>query len=438
MIADGIKLFKGMPFYLTLLLLAIVITAFGLEVLGVVIFALLISVILVVSDDIMDTTCPFLVLCAFVSICYDSFNTFIKLAPLVIAPVAAFIYHYVKYKGCFKIGYSFSGICAVALAVTLGGFGRITGGEFFSGGSLYYTFGLGIGMMIVYIALKSQIAKEGADNATQKERFAIFMYIMGLAACAVVVAIYVRNFSEFWESKSFLVFNSRNNYATYLMLAMPFPCYFALKNRVHLLSLGFIFGCILLTNSRGGLIFGTIELLICLLYIFIYDKKHRVFYSITFSALIVAMIAVAVPLFSMYAGRLIDGEIVTDTESRWHLLLRSLDDFKAAPIFGVGIGYSGNVDVYNPVTGAMNWYHLMIPQIIGSMGIVGVLAYGYQAFGRFKIWLKTRAPQNTALFLSYVGLLLMSQVNPGEFCPLPYEFLAVMIFVLLESDYEKV
>ena len=67
-----------------------------------------------------------------------------------------------------------------------------------------------------------------------------------------------------------------------------------------------------------------------------------------------------------------------------------------------------------------------------------MLAYGYQAFGRFKIWLKTKDPQNTALFLSYVGLLLMSQVNPGEFCPLPYEFLAVMIFVLLESDYEKV
>lgn len=432
-----IKLFKNLAFYLSLLVAAIVITLFGLEVWGVVIFALLISAILILSDDIMDTTCPFLVLCAFVSICYDSFNTFIKLAPLVIVPVGALIYHYVKYKGVFKIGYSFSGICAVALAVTLGGFGRITGGEYFSGGSLYYTFGLGIGMMIVYLALKSQIAKESADAEVQKERFAAFMYIMGLVACAVVIGIYIKNFAEFCESKSFLIFNSRNNYATYLMLAMPFPCYFALKNRAHLFSLAFIFGCILLTNSRGGLIFGTVELLLCLLYIFIYDKKHRVFYSITFSALAIAMIVLAIPLFSMYANRLVDGDFVTNTESRWYLLLRSLDDFRSSPIFGVGIGYNGNVDVYNPVTGAMNWYHMMIPQIIGSMGVVGVAAYGYQAFGRFKIWIKTKNPRNTALFLSYVGLLLMSQVNPGEFCPLPYEFLAVMIFVLLESNYEK-
>lgn len=432
------KLFKNLAFYLSLLVAAMVITALGLEVLGVIIFALLISAILVLSDDIMDTTCPFLVLCAFVSICYDSFNTFIKLAPLVIVPVCALIYHYVKYKGVFKIGYSFSGICAVALAVTLGGFGRITGGEFFSGASLYYTFGLGIGMMVVYLALKSQIAKDNVDAIRQKEIFARSMYIMGLAACAVVVAIYARNFTEFWNNKSFLVFNSRNNYATYLMLAMPFPCYFALKNRAHLLSLAFIYGCILLTNSRGGLIFGTIELLICLFYIFICDKKHRVFYSITFSALAIAMIALAIPLFSMYANRLVGGDLVTNTESRWFLLLRSLEDFKSSPIFGVGIGYNGNVDVYNPVTGAMNWYHLMIPQIIGSMGVVGVLAYGYQALGRFKIWIKTKNPLNTALFLSYVGLLLMSQVNPGEFCPLPYEFLAVMIFVLLENDFEKV
>ena len=72
------------------------------------------------------------------------------------------------------------------------------------------------------------------------------------------------------------------------------------------------------------------------------------------------------------------------------------------------------------------------------MGVVGVLAYGYQAFGRFKIWIKTKNPLNTALFLSYVGLLLMSQVNPGEFCPLPYEMMIVMLFVIIEKEPERV
>ena len=437
MITERKNIFQSFWFCILLLSLAVIITMLNIEFYGVILFVLLISAILVLSDDILDTTCPFLILCAFVSICYNSFNTFIKLAPLAALPISALIYHYVKYKGVFKVGYSANGILAVALAVTLGGFGRITTSEYFSGRSLFYTLGLGIGMITVYIMLKSQIAKEGADSKEQKERFALFMYLMGMVACAVVIGVYIKNFGEFWEKKSFLVFHSRNNYATYLMLAMPFPSYFALKNRVHLLSLALIFGCILLTNSRGGLVFGSIEFIICLVYIFIYDKKHRKFYGIALSVLLLVFIALAIPVFSMYSKRLVGGELITNTESRWRLLLRSLEDFKSSPIFGVGLGYNGNVDIYNPVTGAMNWYHMMIPQIIGSMGLAGALAYGYQAFGRFKIWYKTKDPRNTALFLSYIGLLLMSQVNPGEFCPLPYQFIAVMIFVLLESDYEK-
>lgn len=415
---------------------ALIITLFGLEFWGVVLFVLIISAILVISDDIMDTTAPFLVTCAFVSICYNSFSTFIKLAPFAVVPIAALIYHYVKYRGSFRIGYSFAGITAVAIAVTLGGFGRITTVEYLSPTSIYYTLGLGIGMMAVNVVLKSQICVN-ADPEKTKKRFAAAMYLMGVVACIVVVGVYARNFAEFWQQKTFLVFHSRNNYATYLMLAMPFTCYFALKNRAHLLSLLAFYGCILLTNSRGGLIFGTIELLICLIYIFVSDKKHRKFYAISFSILAVLGAAISVPLISMYASRLSDGALVTNEESRWGLLLRSLRDFKSAPIFGVGLGYAGNTDVYDPVSGAMNWYHLMIPQIIGSMGLVGVVAYVYQAIGRFKIWIKTRSSLNTALFLSYIGLLLMSQVNPGEFCPLPYEFLAVMIFVILETDYEK-
>ena len=221
------------------------------------------------------------------------------------------------------------------------------------------------------------------------------------------------------------------------MLAMPFPCYMALKNRLHLLSLAGIMGCILLTNSRGGLIFGALELVICLIYLWAYDKKHRVFYSILIAGLFAAGVALFASVLTLYADRFIGGSLISTTESRWVLLLRSLDNFASAPIFGVGLGYNGNLDVYNPVTGAMNWYHMMIPQIIGSMGLVGVAAYGYQAFGRFKIWIKVRNARNSAIFLSYIGLLLMSQVNPGEFCPVPYEFLAVMIFILLEDDMIK-
>ena len=38
------------------------------------------------------------------------------------------------------------------------------------------------------------------------------------------------------------------------------------------------------------------------------------------------------------------------------------------------------------------------------------------------------------LLMSYFGLFLMSQVNPGEFCPMPYAAIAMTYFALMEKD----
>ena len=76
----------------------------------------------------------------------------------------------------------------------------------------------------------------------------------------------------------------------------------------------------------------------------------------------------------------------------------------------------------------------MIPQIIGSMGAVGILAYGFNIISRFMIIIKKKSRLCTVLGLSYLGLLLMSQVNPGEFCPLPYALVGVIIFILAENS----
>lgn len=433
-----VRRFVGSRYFeLLLFTLSAFITVFGLEFFGTILFVIIISVLLIVSDDILDTTLPFLLMCVFVSICYDSYDTFIVLAPLAVLPFGAIIYHFIKYKGKIKTGSTFYGICAVAVAVSLSGLFRITSDEYFKVSSLYHTFGLGIGMMILYIMMKSQLQASEKSAEEQMKRFASIMYIMGAFACFVVISVYAKSFDEFFRSKSFIIFNSRNNYATYLMLAMPFPCYFALKNRVHMLSLLGFYGCILLTNSRGGLIMGGIELLICLCYVFAFDKKHRKSYIAIYSVAAVVAVAISTIVISMYSRRYINGSLFSSQEARALMFVRSLEDFLSAPIFGVGLGYAGNVDIYDPVSGAMNWYHMMIPQIIGSMGIVGIIAYSYQIFGRFRLWIKSRDKLTTCLFLSYIGLLLMSQVNPGEFCPMPYEFIAVIIFILIENKTEK-
>ena len=75
---------------------------------------------------------------------------------------------------------------------------------------------------------------------------------------------------------------------------------------------------------------------------------------------------------------------------------------------------------------------MMIPQVIGSMGLCGILAYGFQIVTRIRTYLARIGSFSSVLLLSYFGVLLMSQVNPGEFCPLPYELLTVLLFILME------
>ena len=130
----------------------------------------------------------------------------------------------------------------------------------------------------------------------------------------------------------------------------------------------------------------------------------------------------------------ITGLFVNEGESRLQLLSRVKSDFSTNPVFGVGIGYTGNADIYSPVKGAMNWYHMWTAQIVGGLGVVGILAYGYQLAERIFVFFKNKNLITLTMLLSYGGLFLMSQVNPGEFCPIPYAMLAVTYFILMEQE----
>ena len=68
------------------------------------------------------------------------------------------------------------------------------------------------------------------------------------------------------------------------------------------------------------------------------------------------------------------------------------------------------------------------------MGLVGLCAYLCLLVLRSTlIFRRKRGPVRSTLGLSYVGLFLMSQLNPGEFSPFPYALMAVAVFVMLEQ-----
>jgi hypothetical protein len=374
------------------------------------------------------------------------------MAPYFVPPVVAVVLHFVLYakRLRFGIGRSFFGLCGVTLAVTLGGLGTISAGEYFAGGALFYVFGLGLGMVIFYLLVKAN-----SDGDSPRDVLRV-VYVMGLFACFCVIRFYVADWEHIWqtmrETRELVEFQSSNNLATLLMLAMPVPLFYASRRYIDILSVFLIYACVFLSGSRGGLLMGTVEFVLIFFAFAIFDKRifNRILFALIGIGFIVAMYKSIPYIAEFYHIDLgvDDGETATlldyiekfkgfffkEGEARMTLIERMKLDFKSNPIFGVGIGYTGNEDAYNPVKGAMNWYHMWFAQVIGGLGVLGILAYGYQLVDRIIIFFKNRSMVNLTFLLSYLGLLLMSQVNPGEFCPMPYAALAMTYFALMEKD----
>lgn len=399
------------------------------EVVGMLVFVMAISLLLFLCDDITVTTLPFLLACMFVTKCYDSFDTFIRFAPLGVIPVGALLFHFIFYRKKFRIGSSFYGILAVALSVTLGGAFIITPKEYFSGTSLYYVLGLGIGMAAVYLLMKSAFVVRPEYDI--RERLLAFFYIAGLFGCFMVFSHYAVEFSTIRQTMRIKIQWS-NNISTMLMLFMPVPFYYALtRNRANLLVGLLFYAAIVMTGSRGGLLMGGVELILCFLFVAVAEKSLR----LPSLALLVACSILLVAGWEKLAPFIGIGEsssLISSGEVRYKLIFRAFDDFKANPIFGRGLGYTGNSDCYHPVKGAANWYHMFVFQIIGSLGLLGVAAYLFQFVGRLRLIFQKTDLTKLTFGLCYAGMLLMSMVNPGEFCPIPYEMLTVLLFIFLE------
>ncbi len=425
-------LLGGVPFALFETLSAIAVTLAMQEVAGAILFVALIALKLVVCDDILPTTLPFLLLSTFLTSCYDSYDTFIVYLPFAPIVVACGLFHFVVYAKPFRNGESAFGIIAVSLAITLGGAGAFGLWDYMHGA--YYIFGLGFGMLLAYYLMKSQFSVRRDYDI--RERFALIMTLMGVLCFVMVSAGYIRRWLNL-PTGAYAIGFSRNNISTLLMFAMPFPMFLGIKRKWLTALTAVFFGTACVTTSRGGLIFGTVEFLVCAL-IWILNggtkKTRRALLCVGATALIA--LCCGEVIWKVITDRLLADGAVTGG-ARYTMLFEAFENFLASPWLGTGILDDSLAYGEFKKQGAMTWYHMYIPQIIGSMGVLGVLAYAFQFFVRARLTFTRRSPWSISLGVSYLGLLLISQVNPGEFCPLPFLLLATLLFILQERRLEE-
>ncbi|MBQ7115469.1 MAG: O-antigen ligase family protein [Clostridia bacterium] len=415
------------------------------HILGSIVMAYITGVVFVLSGDIFAMLIPAMFTYCIGIRCYNSLSTFGQVWWLAIPLVAMALFNIIAYfkKPTIK-GSQFVPMLVVSVAVTIGGVGVISVKDYFGGAAIYNMLGIGFGMLLIYCFFYSKINTN--DKYLLIEKLTDIMVVIGLFLSFMVFIHYVANINTVIDEGGIFYIRWRNNASTMLMMAMPFA--FLLGNRKSsAVILAFIFyAATLLTGSRGGMIFGSIELVMCIVMYILYDKRRRlayiiicgcfVFIALTYLPEITSFLNTTIQrVFKVLNEFLMGGK---DTETRVRHYARGIEDFLNHPVFGTGLGNMTNRDIFKNKPGSLCWYHCEPIQVAGSFGIVGIVAFVYQFIKRNLLIWKHATLFNMTIFLSYISLELMSLVNPGIFCPMPYLLLVVIYMIVVEksNDHE--
>ncbi len=423
-------------YFPSLLLAAAVFMLQGQSLLGIELFGCIFAVFLLLCRDTLAACLPLFLLFLLGADYYDRIGILFSqcrwLLPLVLVAMAA---HLVFNARPWRRGKLTSSLLAVSAATLLGGLGAISKAEYWSPTALYYAFGLGPVMLLLYGALRAQLSQSRPYNLL--ERFAGILYATGVFAGVVVLQVYLERLPEFFRTFSSLDFPYRNYCATILLTALPMPCYFMKKNGRHLLGLAALYVALLMTGSRSGLVFGTGLLIVCLIYAYKRNPRFRRHNR----AILLGLLPVAAVLVlfarDLFSSRMTGGTLISPNDSRITFFLQGIRDFQAHPLFGIGLGSMENSEIFLGVPGSIVWYHNALAQVLGSMGLLGLMAYLWQLVSRLYLLRKTAHTEAAVFGLAYGGMFLMSMTNPGEFCPFPNAFLVMLLFAVVEQVQEE-
>lgn len=388
------------------------------------------------ADDILPLTVN--IFSSVLLIYSYGFSQYTKMWPLAIPLGICLIFFLVRNgRHKFSFGKMFLPLLAVAFALFLGGVGTIIKEDFIR--ALPDTVMLGLGVPVVYLLYNHYLKRDQQRDVPLY--FAKTMMYMGLVMCVQLIIEIIRRHVPI-SQWNHVVWNvgwaNRNGLATYLIFTAGMTMYLSTRYRQ-----GWIFfalsllqyGCLILTFSRGGIIFGAISGLMALIFTIIKapnKKLHLLYVGIVALLMLIIYLcfmnrinSILTSLGNRGFGPSLRNELY---EEAWAL-------FKAHPLFGVGKGYMG--DITPPSEIGIYWFHSTFFQVIASMGIMGIVAYAYFYAVRIKILFKNiKNSFNLFCLAVFIGFEGYSLINTGTFVAFPYMCLVIAMTLLLERTQE--
>ena len=398
------------------------------------IFVFIAVIMLIFCDDMLSTVAP---ICFILQISVEYYKDYSQLVPYMMYAIVpftlAFIFNLIYYRRPIKAGKLLYPLSAVSAALIIGGIGVISAQDYFKPISVYYTVALGLGQLVFYVLFCTRLANK--RNYDRVERLAQIVYAAGILFAVVIFSFYAQNFEKFLEKGGVLFFKPRNYLTTMFLMCMPMTCVLVRRSNLYLIGMALMYIAMVMTGSRSGLLFGSVLLVMCVIYIYITNKKSRRLYNWLFGcAALLAVAAAVVVVPELYAARIKNA--AAGDKTRMEFIRRGINNFLSHPIFGIGIGSTKDIEIFKAyVPGSLVFYHNAVIQVISSMGLAGAAAYGWMLIKRLKmLWLGRKNAGICAFALAYIGILMMSMTNPGIFCPFPEAGLLTLMFAMIEKE----
>ena len=397
------RFWMSRAYFPVLLTVSAAFMAAGEPVYGVAALGCIVIWLLAACPDLLAPVCPFFMAFLMSSQCYGQLTDFLPCAALVPPLLVALLWHFAVWPVTLRIGRSGLGLALVSIAALLGGCDVISRKQAMEPLSLYYTLGLGVGMLVLYVLFRSHLTEKRSYDLHR--RFAEIFCALGLCMALAVLLAYGKAWAASGHIGGVLYLSYRNFATSVLLTALPMPFYLSLRHRGHLATAAVLALALALTGSRSALLFGGILLALCCVYLMRSGVISRRCLMLLAAAAGIGILALGPALLECVLHSRI-GEDIQDSNS----------------------------DVFSGVEGSMVFYHNSLAQVMGSMGLVGIVAYGRLLHDRIALLRQgSRDPFVRILTLSYLGMFLISLCNPGEFCPFPNAALMVMVFAQAEE-----
>lgn len=429
-----------------LLVLAIVFIAWVTQnaTFGFVALILVSCFALVFADDILPLTVN--IFSAVLMIYTDTVAEFAYMWPSFIPLALAivwFIVRNVRGKKRFVMGKMFFPQIAVSFALLIGGVGVVEGSNYLD--SLPICLALGLGVLLVYL-LYANFTKADSTVIIPEYFAKVLMYI-GVVICVQLMVAIIRAdvpVDEWGDAYWNFGWGNRNNVATYLVITAPMALYLSTRKGfpiIYYIISAFQYVCLVMTLSRGGILFGVIGAVVGIVLSVVKAKDRKK--SAISLAVTIAILVVVIGICHDWAKGLVTSlmDRVTEkddvTSGRSDLYKEAWQIFKDHPFLGGGMGHVGdNAGMKNEM--GLYWFHSTLFQILGCMGLVGVLCYGY--LYATKIYLLIKKHKSVfALFIMvvWIGFEGYSMIDTGTFTPYPNAMLIMVTTFLLELVDDK-